>query len=166
MKKIIYFLLLLQSPNLAFASHEFYVSICDIEHNATSNTLEITLKVFTDDFEKAIFLTSNQNLHLGASKEHADADILIEAYLQENLHIRVNQNTKSSFRYLGKEVEVNEMWCYLEVDNVTELKSIDIQNFLLTAAFPKQNNIVNIRANNRLESFLMNKDKTSDSVAY
>lgn len=169
MKKIIYFLLLLQSPNLAFASHEFYVSICDIEHNTESNTLEITLKVFTDDFEKAVFQTSNQNLHLGSSKEHTDADALIEAYLQENLLIQINQRgnpSQPSLRYIGKEVEVNEMWCYLEIANVTELKSIEIQNFLLTTAFPKQNNIVNIRANNRLESLLMSKNRTKDNVVY
>ena len=35
-------------------SHPFHVSVVEINHNATDKTLEITCKIFTDDFEKVL----------------------------------------------------------------------------------------------------------------
>ncbi len=166
MKKTIYILLVLLSGNLAFATHEFYVSICDIQHNAEAATLEITLKVFTDDFEKALQEEFGEKLQLGTSQESPKTDEKVAAYLQKHLQILVNQKLDYSYHFLGKEVEINEMWCYLEIRGVSNIESIEVKNFLLTHVFPKQSNIVNIRANARLESLMLNKDKTSDRVEY
>ncbi len=166
MKKTIYILLLLLSQNLAFATHEFYVSICNIQHNTEAATLEITLKIFTDDFEKALQQNTGTALNLGTPKEHSKADELIRDYLQKKLEIELNNDASTSFNYLGKEVEVNEMWCYLEIENVSSIESIGVNNFLLTETFPKQSNIVNIRANARLETLVLSKDVTADKVDY
>ena len=40
-------------PNL----HPIFVSVTEIEHNAKDKTLEISCKIFTDDFEKTLRLT-------------------------------------------------------------------------------------------------------------
>lgn len=166
MKKTIYILLVLLSGNLAFATHEFYVSICDIQHNVKAATLEITLKIFTDDFEKALLQESGEKLQLGTIQESSKADELILAYLQKHFKIILDENSTPAFNYLGKEVEINEMWCYLEIEGVSNIESIEVQNFILTQEFPKQSNIVNVRANARLESLMLNKDKTSDRIDY
>ena len=34
--------------------HPIYVSVTEIEHNAKDKTLEISCKIFTDDFEKTL----------------------------------------------------------------------------------------------------------------
>ena len=34
--------------------HPFHVSVVEINHNATDKTLEISCKIFTDDFEKVL----------------------------------------------------------------------------------------------------------------
>ena len=166
MKKIIYILLVLLSPNLTFATHEFYVSICNIQHNTEAATLEVTLKIFTDDFEQTLEQNFGEKLYLGTSQENSHLDKYIEKYLQKNLHIIVNNTAKTPYKYLGKEVEVNEMWCYLEIENVPNIEAIEVSNFLLTEEFPKQSNIVNIRVNARLESLILNKDKTTDRIDY
>ncbi|MEZ4885162.1 MAG: DUF6702 family protein [Chitinophagales bacterium] len=166
MKKITYILLVLLSGNLAFATHEFYVSICNIQHNADATTLEVTLKVFTDDFEQALFEEFSEKLQLGTLQENPKADELIVYYLQKYLQIIVNNDLKDSFTYIGKEVEINEMWCYLEIEGVENIETIEVNNMLLTNTFPKQSNIVNIRANARLESLMLNKDKTLDRIEY
>jgi len=166
MKKTIYILLVLLSQNLAFATHEFYVSICNIQHNTEAATLEITLKIFTDDFEEVLEQKNGESLHLGTPKENPKADEWIRDYLQKKLKIRLNEDASNPFKYLGKEVEVNEMWCYLEIENVSTIEAIEVNNVLLTETFPKQSNIVNIRANARLETLVLSKDKTVDKVSY
>ena len=39
---------------LLLGFHPYYVSVTEINHNATDKTLEISCKLFTDDFEKAL----------------------------------------------------------------------------------------------------------------
>jgi len=62
-------------------AHEYYVSICDIEFNSESNTLEITLKLFTDDLENTL-QQGKSRLYLGEDGESATADSLLESYLK------------------------------------------------------------------------------------
>ena len=34
--------------------HPYYISMTEIEHDKTNNTLEISVRIFTDDLEKTI----------------------------------------------------------------------------------------------------------------
>ena len=34
--------------------HDFHTSLAEVEYNTSSKTFEISLRVFTDDFEKAL----------------------------------------------------------------------------------------------------------------
>ena len=43
--------------NPSTTNHPIYVSVTEIEHNAKEKTLEISCKIFTDDFEKALKAT-------------------------------------------------------------------------------------------------------------
>ena len=36
------------------AHHPIFVSVTQIDHNATDKTLEISCKIFTDDFEQTL----------------------------------------------------------------------------------------------------------------
>ena len=48
------FILLMQSVNLQHKSHDYYVSTTEINYNREDNTLQITIRMFVDDFEKMI----------------------------------------------------------------------------------------------------------------
>ena len=52
-KQLLLFLLLLTVSLTAWA-HAYHASIMDVRYNAQKQQLEIALKVFTDDFEKAL----------------------------------------------------------------------------------------------------------------
>ena len=153
--------------SLAFLSflHPFYISICQINHNDSSGSLEIAIKVFTDDLSTALKEEGTGELYIGENKELAEADTFISRYLNKQLEVEVN-GEKRSYTYLGKEVETNVSWCYVEINNIEEVKSISVTNRLFTELYDTQRNIVHIKVGGKEKSFLLQKGKLTDSLEF
>ena len=163
--------------------HPFYVSVSQIRFNSVVRTLEISLKIFTDDFELALEEASNQRLRLGSPREHPKADDFIRSYLKENFQIRIN-DTRIDLNYLGKEAEIDATWCYLESERLppapgpgpgrAEEKAVSlplrgevtVTNRILLEVFENQTNIVHIEIGGEKRSLLLSRVSETDSVRF
>jgi hypothetical protein len=92
MKKIFIFSLIALLSSQAFA-HKFYMSITEMRYNEKNKSLEVTIKLFTDDIEKALESKSDSALFLGTEKEASQTDQLMEAYLREHFSLKQNEET-------------------------------------------------------------------------
>ena len=150
---------------LTTVSHPFFISICQIHHNAEAKTLEMAVKIFADDLETALEAQGTKALRLGTSQEAPGADAAIAAYLDRQITIKVNgQELKGKF--IGKELEMDVIWCYVEFPGVSDPRQIDISNRLLMEQFSTQTNIVHITVNHTRKSLLMQAGRTEDSVIF
>lgn len=129
---------------MAFLPHDFHVSMMEIEQNQENGRLEMTVKLFTDDLEKALEEEGVLDLHLGDYKENEDADYYISAYLEKKLDIEPD-SIPVYWHMIGKEVELDVTWCYLETDSVPPLERLYISNYIFTDIFDDQKNIVKSR---------------------
>lgn len=145
--------------------HPFYVSICQIDHNPEVKSLEITFKIFTDDLERALEAQGTGKLYLGDARESPEADRYLHNYLKNQVEIVVNGDT-TAFRYVGKEVEMDVTWCYVEIAQVTEVKKIAVTNRILLEIYEEQTNLVHVKAGDRQKSMLLRKGKVTDTVEF
>jgi hypothetical protein len=145
--------------------HKFYMSVTEIEHNTQSQSLEITISIFTDDFESTLEDNSNEKIRLGTTREHSDTDKYIQAYLENNLEITVN-NQKRSLNYIGKEAEINKTFCYIEIPNVDKIEKISVKNTLLFDLYDGQKNIVKVKYQNKKKSLLLDNNKSKGSLEF
>jgi len=135
------------------------VSLCQIDYNEEAASLEITIKLFTDDLEKALEQQGTEHLHLGSPKESKKADTYIARYLKQHFSLQINEQIESlDFVYLGKEVELDATWCYIEISNITTISTLQISNHLLFDISASQTNMVQIDINGTQKSILLNKD--------
>lgn len=140
------------------ALHDYYVSICTIRHNAETRTLDITWRMTTHDIEHSLLSESgDRDLKLGTGKELPEADSLLAGYLLRHLDLRMD-GTPLKIRYLGKQVELEDMYCYLQVDDVEYLTLLSVHATLLQDLFDEQENVVHLEAagKTRSHSFLIN----------
>lgn len=145
--------------------HPFYVSICQIDHNSEAKSLEITFKIFTDDLEKALEAQGTGKLYLGDPRESQEANRYLDNYLKNQIEIIVNGDT-AAFRYVGKEVEMDVTWCYVEIAQVTEVKMIAVTNRILQEIYEEQTNLVHVKAGGQQKSMLLRKGKVTDTVEF
>lgn len=139
------------------SAHKFYVSISQINYNQQTKSLEIALKLFTDDLENCINETTNGSVKI--SQEHKyDKDIA--NYLSKYLSISINEKT-SPFKYLGKELEYDVIWCYLEIKDVENITFIEIENTIFTHLLPDQKNLIQLTIGDFEESTILRKINTT-----
>ncbi len=146
-------------------AHPFYVSICSIDHNAKTKSLEITFKVFTEDLESAVEAQGAERLRLGSENESPKSDQYIQTYLKKRVTIQVDGDTMA-FSYVGKEIETDETWCYAEVASVPSVSKLTIRNSLLMERFEAQQNIVHVKVRGKQKSLVLWKDKREGSVEF
>ena len=142
MKKWGLILLLLVSAQVVSA-HKFYVSLTQINYNSKTKSIEVTLKLFTDDLELSTTNFSKKTVKIINAE---DSDVEIANYIKDKFSISIN-NKVQVLNYLGKEMENDVSWCYLEIKNVTDIQSIKINNRIFTEQFPDQKNLIHLNVN-------------------
>lgn len=153
-------ILILFLPLMAFtAGHKFYVSVTNIGYSEKDSALQITTRIFIDDFENVLGERYGVQTHLATKKESDQANMYIERYLKSKFVLRINgKNTAYSF--LGKKYDNDLMICYLEIADIDSqnLSSIEVQNEILTDLFDEQQNIVHFKINGTKKSFVLVRD--------
>ena len=139
-----------------FSAHEFHLSLTEIRHNSESRSIEVSIKLFTDDLLVALEQAGAPKMELGTENEPPEANELIESYLKAHFKLMVN-GKPTKFTYLGKEAELDATWCFVEVKDVKKVQTIEVQNTLLLEAFDDQTNMINLNINGRKKSGLARK---------
>ncbi|MFT6849663.1 MAG: hypothetical protein ACJATA_000461 [Sphingobacteriales bacterium] len=150
---------------LAGFTHKFYVSLTQVEYKPKSRTLEVATKLFTDDLEKVILVNSGDTLRLASKKEHPKADSLIFGYLKKHILAEVN-GREVEFEMVGREIDNDVTWVYLEGEKLPKLKSLKIENTALMDQISEQKNMVTLVVEKDKKSFLFNSSKTFEVVEY
>jgi hypothetical protein len=147
----------------SFAPHKYYVSKTNIEFNARTGGYEITMKFFTDDFERALGATDDHPLRLGSPQEAEDANERIENYITQKFVMKFN-NTFTPMRFVGKEVENDLTYCYFEYTPPTEWHSLEFYNTFLIELFPDQENVVDFTWNTTTRTLIFVRDHQSETI--
>jgi hypothetical protein len=111
------------------ARHPLFVSVTEMNYNATDKDLEISCKIFTDDFEKTLAATYHTKVDLSAP----------------------------SGKYVGFEKENDATWSYFQVSNAaTAPKKIDVVNSILYESYDKQMNLMHVSVGGDRKSTRLN----------
>lgn len=150
---------------LMTAFHPFYVSICQVDHNTESQSLELTFKIFVDDLNTGLKAHTDEKMWIGDEQEHADAETLVQKYLQNRVQFKVN-GAPAAFNWIGKEVEEDICWVYMEIPNVPQLTTLEVTNRILLETFADQSNIVHVHANGTEKSMTMRRGQDEGKVVF
>lgn len=124
----------------ALAPHDFFVSILTIRHTPATQTLDLTWRITAHDIEHA--LENVAPLKLGSEREHPKADSILNAYFHQ--HLVLMQEKQLAWTWIGKELDGETLYCYLQVDSIASPKDLLVQNTLLQDLFYEQQNLVHV----------------------
>lgn len=159
LKKSILFLIL---PLFAFATvHKFYLSVTNVRYSEKDGAIQITSRIFIDDFENVLQERYGFDAELATKNESEEADAYIEKYLRAKFAVEIN-GENASYNFIGKKYDADVMICYIEVPkiNLATTKSIQITNEILTDLFDEQQNIVHFKIDGKKKSFVLLKSDT------
>jgi len=167
-------LFLLLSGNLPFhidpvsrppVPHPFHVSVTEINHNASEKTLEISCKIFTDDFEKVLAKNYKTKVDLINPPNKAAMDSLVKKYIFSHLSIKAN-GRPVQFSYLGFENDHEAAFGYIEVANIPSLTRLDISTSVMYDMFDDQMNIFHVIVNGNRKSTKLNYPDKETTLSF
>jgi hypothetical protein len=146
----------------AFSYHRFYTAIFQINFVPQKKMIQITTRIFMDDFNDALKNQYHKTTFLGTDKEtEADVD-LMKKYLAEKFRLTINGKFQP-MNYLSKEIEDNVLVCYFKMNEVTKINSLTVENSILTEVHPEQQNIIQFN-NNGTKSSLLFSGETAKGI--
>ncbi len=137
--------------------HKFYVSITKIEYVSEKQSVQIITRIFIDDFENVLRKRYDETIILSEKDESEIIQAHIERYLKARINIKIN-DIDSKLVFLGKEYDNDIMICYLEIENVSNIKSMEISNTILFDLNSEQQNIIRTKINSKNKSFILIKE--------
>lgn len=127
------------------ALHPFFISMTEVNYNESAKTLEVSVRIFADDFEKALSAGCHCKIDLLHPANKPTTDKIVSEYIIKHLLVSVD-GKPALLQFQGYQQEDGSMWSYFEVKNVTSVKKIDINNNLLYEYNTSQINMVHVKA--------------------
>ncbi len=131
--------------------HPFHVSTTEINHNATEKSLEIISKIFVDDFESCLEKQYHTKADLSSAAMKNAMDSLVKKYLLTHLAIKAD-GRNVPIHYLGFEKEDIAANIYLEVENLSAVKKIEVSDSILQDLYDDQTNILHVVVGGKRQS--------------
>lgn len=131
--------------------HPFFVSITEINHNAKDKELEISCRIFTDDFEKTLTAAYKTKIDILHPADKKKVEGYINDYISKHLQIKVDGKA-AILKFIGYEQQEEAIWNYFEIKDVATLKTIEITNNVLFESHEEQTNIVHVTVNGTRQS--------------
>jgi len=154
-----------QKPLQPPVTHPYYLSVVEVNHNATDKTLEISCKIFTNDFESIIEKNYKSKIDLANPKDKAVADKWVADYITKHLSFKADDKAVN-FSYVGYEKEDEAIYSYFQVNNIATVKKVEIVNSLLHDFSDQQINIIHCTVGGKRQSTKLDYPKTEVSFVW
>ncbi len=123
-----------------------------LEKNIETSSLEAEFRIFSNDLEKALGESEEFHIRLGDTREIQEADSLIFDYLYERVHIKGKGWESATVNYIGKRVDNDLTFIYLEYANVSHWGEVTITNNILFDIYPGQQNQISYISGKNIKS--------------
>ncbi|RZK58458.1 MAG: hypothetical protein EOO91_08245 [Pedobacter sp.] len=147
------------------AKHPLHVSTTEIEFNSKEKSLEISCRIYTDDFETVLAKQFKTKVDLNKQTMHKAMDELVKKYLNANLQYKINGKNLTA-TYVGFEQDNEATNVYLEIDNVLSLQSLSLNNSILYDLFDDQMNILHVVKAGTRKSVRVNYPNKGLNIAF
>lgn len=144
-------------PFFLSVAHKYYVSVTQIEYVKDKKSLQIITRIDVDDLELTLQERFDKTINLTTMDEIATVDEYIKKYLKQKFEIKINTK-EVVLTFVGKDYENDQVVCYLEIENVEDINTIEISNTVLFDLFPKQKNIVKSKINSKVNNLIFTKE--------
>lgn len=131
-------------------------------YNPKEHLFELSIRVFTDDLEKALSATSGTKVRLSNEKKD---DPLLEKYIREHVAYMTPQRQPKALSYVGHEEEADANWIYLEMPYAEPFRGGVMKQNILMDLFDDQVNMVNVQYQGQKKTFVFRRTMPVQNVS-
>jgi hypothetical protein len=131
-------------------------------YNSKEQLFELSIRVFTDDLEKALTTASGASVHLSNAKKD---DSLLEKYVRAHVAYMTPQRQPKPLNYVGHEEEADANWIYMEMPYTEPFQGGVMKQNILMDLFDDQVNMVNVTYQGQKKTFVFRRTTPVQDVS-
>jgi hypothetical protein len=146
--------------------HPIHISVTEINYSEKSKSLQITSRVFVDEMELGVRTQRKEpELDILEPKNTLTTKQLIGNYLAAHLKIKID-GKQAKINFIGHEKEDISFVCYLEIENVKKLKTLEVFNDIITEIHDDQSNLVHVTYKSPVKSARLTRENNSEIFTF
>ena len=147
--------------------HPLHMSVVEVNHNEQEKVVEITCKLFRDDFEKVLIKNNKTRVDLINPPNRSSMESLVNNYIYQHLRIKAD-GKQLQLAGIGFEFERDEdaVYAYFQVEKLNSVKNIQVTNNIMHDLFDDQQNIMHVIVRGERQSFKLDYPKTEASFTF
>lgn len=147
--------------------HDFHASVTQMQFNPKERVFEISIRIFTDDFEKGLSAATGNRVTLTSSPGSDDKnDPIIEKYIHAHFAYASPQKQPKPIKYVGHETEADAHWLYLEMPYTEPFRGGLLKQNVLMELFDDQVNMVNVQYQGQKKTFVFRKNQPIQDLSF
>jgi hypothetical protein len=139
--------------------------VTEIKHDAATNELQISSRIFADDLENVLKKQSRQAVDIIHPANRTQTDSLVAAYVNKHLVITVDGKTVK-LHYIGYKIEEEAAWCFLEAENIKPFKQVHVKDDILYSEHPNQINMIHVILHDQRKSTKLDNPNASADIVF
>lgn len=145
--------------------HPFYVSVTEIEQHPKTKTVQVSVRIFFDDFEKALDQKYKTKVNILKPVDRKQVNGLIAAYVKDHLKIKADGKVLD-LKYQGYEIEEEAAWCYFETVETAPVKTLQVSNNILFEQHASQSNMIHAIVNGKRQSTKLDNPRSEAAFTF
>ncbi|MEZ2336465.1 DUF6702 family protein [Mucilaginibacter sp. RCC_168] len=131
--------------------HPFYVSVTEINHNAHTQAVEVSCRIFYDDLERTLEKQYHTRVDIVKPADKSKMNQLLNDYIKKHLVIKADGKVLA-LSYVGYEIQEDAAWTYFEIKGINKVKKFEVHDDLLFTEHPEQINMLHVTVGGQRKS--------------
>ena len=147
-------------------AHPVHISVTEINYNEKDKSLQIISRLFIDDLELSIRAQRKEpELDIMEPKNGLNTQQLVINYLTEHFKIKLD-GKPCKLNFLAVEKEDLSLICYIEIENVKKIKTLEVFNDAIMGTHEDQSNLVHVTFKSPVKSARLVYSKPSEKFMF
>jgi hypothetical protein len=150
---------------LLFASwyHPVHVSVTNLDLDPGSGTMDLSIKLFADDFQDLILHRYSVQLRITEQEKPQDEIDAVNRYIEQALQVEINDKSATGFEFVESRLNEEAIWLYYTYDHGSRIRKVGIRNTLMLEKFDDQTNLLIVSYEEKQNGYRMNNKSTEIS---
>jgi hypothetical protein len=141
--------------------HPVHVSVTNLDLDPVSGKVELSVKIFSDDFQDLILNKYGVQLNIIEQEEPGDKIGSVNQYIKEALQLVFNGKEAAELQFMDAELNEEAIWLFYRYDHPGKIRRVNIINRIMLEKFNDQTNLMIVTFNEKQNGYRLD-NKTTD----
>lgn len=140
--------------------HPIHVSVTNMDLDPGRGTVELSVKIYADDFQDLILQKYSVQLRLTEQVNPGEKIEAVNRYIAGALQIEINGKPVKDLEFIDSKLNEGAIWLSYRVDSGEKIKSFKVRDTIMLEKFTDQTNLLIVAYDDKQNGYRMNNKNT------